>query len=61
MTDRIRRDRFADLMAGKVDLNADELGAGWHFCVDWDGLLVRLGSNGCLCGEVEYQLPPETP
>lgn len=35
-------------------LTAEELAAGWHFCPEWDGLLIGPGMeemNSCLCGE----------
>lgn len=34
-------DRFAELMRDdSAELTASELATGWHFCPDWDGLLV---------------------
>ena len=29
-----------------VELTQEELAQGWHFCPDWDGLLVKKGEPG---------------
>jgi DNA-binding transcriptional regulator YdaS (Cro superfamily) len=36
-------------------LTAEEMRQGWHFCYDWDGLLVNANHKGgeaasCTCG-----------
>jgi hypothetical protein len=37
-------ERYQDLMwRGKGDLSEDEIKEGWHWCRDWDGLLVGPG------------------
>lgn len=45
----IDRKRFAALMRDQAELTQEEIDAGWHFCYEWDGLLV--GPN---MGEMEY-------
>jgi len=35
-----------------IDLTAAEMRQGWHFCPDWDFLLIRIGEPGgepCYC------------
>jgi hypothetical protein len=53
-------DRYYQLMRNDdVELTAEEIGEGWHFCWEWDGLLVGPGMGEmecCQCfrfGEVE--------
>lgn len=45
--------RYAELMdSPSLTLADDEKAAGWHFCPDWDGLLVgpsMLEWEGCNC------------
>lgn len=42
-------DRYQELMTNdEAVLTKDELAEGWHFCADWDGLLISHSS-------VEYQ------
>lgn len=37
-------ERFEQLMRDdSASLTTDELLLGWHFCPEWDGLLVRAG------------------
>lgn len=34
------------------ELSEEEISEGWHWCPDWDGLLVGPGmpeQNGCQC------------
>ena len=46
--------RYAELMNNeKAKLSKKERELGWHFCTDWDGLLVGPGmeeEEHCLCG-----------
>jgi len=46
--------RYAALMdSDSLLLTQEEKDAGYHFCHDWDGLLVGLGTmewDGCTCG-----------
>lgn len=33
-------------------LRPDEIAAGWHYCLDWDGLLIHPGDpehEYCIC------------
>lgn len=42
--------RWRDLMHNdKLDLTDDEISAGWHFCLDWDGLLIGPGMEEMMC------------
>ncbi len=50
MTDQ----RFELLMKSQTEqLTEAEIAEGWHFCPDWDGLLVQQGDfqagEFCLC------------
>lgn len=46
--------RWHALMANdEMQLTESELSDGWHFCVDWDGLLIGPGMGEmhiCTCG-----------
>lgn len=48
-------DRYHKLMfLNDGELTQDEINSGWHFCYDWDGLLVGPGTDeafGCHCNE----------
>jgi hypothetical protein len=53
--------RYKELMAeNNVQLTEAEIDQGWHFCEDWDDLLVGPEENSewgdnvneCLCGAV---------
>jgi hypothetical protein len=44
--------RWKALMQGESELTADEIALGWHFCPEWDGLLIGHGMGEievCLC------------
>ena len=47
-------ERFAALMrSDTLELTPEELSSGWHFCPEWDGLLVAPHTEEgefCLCG-----------
>lgn len=46
--------RYRELMNGAA-LTAKEVSLGWHFCPDWDGLLVGPNTHekeGCNCPEL---------
>ena len=47
--------RWKYLMAEKGrELNADEIQEGWHFCPEWDFLLIAPGmveAEACVCGK----------
>lgn len=57
------KERWAVLSYGNdVPLTIEEIDAGWHWCADWDGLLVGPGmgeQDCCLCFEPEPE--PERP
>lgn len=41
--------RYAQLMKDGTGLTQEELKAGWHFCVEWDGLLIGPGMPEMEC------------
>jgi hypothetical protein len=49
-------DRYQDLMETDGTLSAEEMAEGWHWCHEFDGMLVGPGQWGleeCTCLEVE--------
>lgn len=56
--------RYDMLMEGDTKLTVQEVKAGWHFCQEWDSLLIGPGmgefdnrpdKGECLCGlKVDY-------
>ena len=50
--DGMSLDRWTHLMENDIQLSPDELAAGWHWCPDWDDLLVGPGMgelDHCTC------------
>lgn len=48
----ISKERWEKLMASNEALTPDEIKAGWHFCVEFDGLLIGPGMvemSVCTC------------
>ena len=50
------KERYNQLDSGQGSLTYEELNEGWHFCPDWDFMLVREGevdgvhvSEPCCC------------
>jgi hypothetical protein len=42
--------RWSDLMNDDgLPLTSEEIAEGWHFCYDWDGLLVGPGMKEMEC------------
>ena len=41
-------ERWRTLMCGLDALSKDEIEEGWHWCPDWDGLLVGPDSGKAL-------------
>ena len=44
--------RWRELMREETELTDDEIEEGWHFCWDWDGLLIHPDmpeSQSCNC------------
>lgn len=37
----MKQGRYTDLMAGLATLTDAERRDGWHFCCEWDGLLIH--------------------
>lgn len=63
----MNKDRYDELMEddGSI-LSAEERAQGWHFCNEFDGLLVGPGmgelqhcTNGCLPDELRQKLVAE--
>ncbi len=57
-------DRYNYLMWGNhydtpdAQLTEQEIAEGWHFCFDWDGLLVGPGmpeAESCYCGVIKNE------
>ena len=48
-------ERYKLLMTTDENLTLDEMSIGWHFCWEWDGLLISPGMAGewlpCMCWE----------
>ena len=43
-------DRFDFLMRYETArLTEEEIQDGWHFCQEYDGLLMKVGTMGCIC------------
>lgn len=45
-------ERYLELDKAGKGLTEEEIEAGWHFCLDWDGMLVGPGMpevEGCIC------------
>lgn len=55
--------RWTSLMRDEGELSPEELADGWHFCPDWDGLLVgpSMGELRCCVCECAKHVarPPE--
>lgn len=52
------RYRQLSRQATAIRLTADEIQAGWHFCLDWDGLLIGPGSpemEVCTCRPCDHE------
>jgi len=52
----IYEDRYNALMDEKADLTREEWEDGWHFCAEWDYLLIHPShpeANCCSCIEPE--------
>lgn len=46
----IAPERFDYLMSNETaPLNEQEIADGWHFCQEFDGLLMKVGTMGCIC------------
>ena len=48
MTDERYRELESDL---SLSLTKDEVAEGWHFCLEFDGLLVKGDPNEEYCGK----------
>lgn len=60
----MERDRYDALMwHDEGELTPEEIADGWHWCWDWDGLLVGPGMmemDCCVCGvnKAKHVSPP---
>ena len=34
-------DRYKELQNGTAELTQEEIDIGWHFCLEWDGMLCH--------------------
>ena len=53
----MRRSRYVNIMQGMATLTTEEK-KEWHFCKDWDGLLIHINDNEyayCKCKFKEEQ------
>lgn len=42
--------RFDFLMSNETaTLTEQEVAEGWHFCQEYDGVLMLFGTMGCIC------------
>lgn len=50
-------ERWKQLMADdSLPLTSEEISNGWHFCSDWDGLLIGPGMKeveSCTCSSAD--------
>jgi hypothetical protein len=54
MADKMTRERWMELMhplteSKGIELTKEEVDAGYHFCAEWDGLLVHVDDDEFLC------------
>ena len=67
MSKKMTKERWNYLMQpfdGNEDvmLTAEELNEGWHWCEEWDGLLIHVDDDefvSCTCGFMEKFRTPE--
>lgn len=50
-------ERYQQLMDDEDPLSDEEIAEGWHFCYDWDGLLVGPGMEETGCCSCELPSP----
>lgn len=34
-------ERYSELEEGESELTSEEIAAGWHFCLEWDFMLIN--------------------
>ena len=47
------KERYNTLMSGHSNLTSEEFNEGWHFCFEWDELLIHPDDREaefCTCG-----------
>ena len=51
----IPKERYNLLMKEGGELTYDEIRHGWHFCIEWDGLLIHPGMPEEACSCLKYR------
>jgi len=67
MSDKMTKERWLELMQpyaenDGINLTAEEVEAGWHWCEEWDGLLIHVDDvefEACGCSWMEKFRTPE--
>jgi hypothetical protein len=67
MADKMTRERWMELMhplaeSKGIELTNEEVDAGYHFCAEWDGLLIHVDDDEfecCGCSWMEKFRTPE--
>ena len=67
MSDKMTRERWLELMQpyaenDGINLTPEEIEAGYHWCEEWDGLLIHVDDDefvSCTCGFMEKFRTPE--
>lgn len=55
-------ERYKEIMESPASMTDEEWNTGWHFCVEWDGLLVGPGmTEADCCGCQGPPVPPIGP
>lgn len=49
--------RYEELMCGNAKLTTEEMKSGWHFCCEWDELLIHPTWPEAIC--CRCRKPPE--
>jgi hypothetical protein len=67
MSNKMTKERWLELMQpyaenDGINLTAEEVEAGWHWCDEWDGLLIHVDDPefySCACSWMEKFKTPE--
>jgi hypothetical protein len=67
MSNKMTKERWLELMQpyaenDGINLTAEEVEAGWHWCEEWDGLLIHVNDDEfdcCACSWMEKFRTPE--
>ena len=58
----MERERYIRIQNGTEDLTPEEVEDGWHFCPDWDDMLIHVDDDEfqcCPCSWMEKFRTPE--